>query len=137
MTPLRYEITIQAPPAIVWSHLTTRDGLLRWIGTEAEADPRPGGILTWTHENGATMVGRFVELEPTHRMVFRYGWEGDRMGVAPESTTVTVELAAVGEATRVELTHADLPGATVEDHQAGWEHFLGLLADRLGQPDDA
>jgi hypothetical protein len=26
----------------------------------------PGGRLQWTHENGATMVGRFVELDPPH-----------------------------------------------------------------------
>ena len=69
------EVTIAAPAEVVWAHLTTAEGLVRWVGPAATADPSPGGVLRWTHANGATMVGRFVELVPYWRIVFTYGWE--------------------------------------------------------------
>ncbi len=132
MTELRYEITIEASPEVVFHHLTEREGLLRWMAVEARADPVPGGELTWTHENGATMVGRFVELERPTRVVFRYGWADGRLGLAPEASTVEVTLRADGGATRLVLAHRDLPGEAVEEHRGGWAHFLGALARSVG-----
>jgi uncharacterized protein YndB with AHSA1/START domain len=38
------------------------------------------------------VVGRFVELIPYRRVVFTYGWQGGRMGVPPESSTVEIDL---------------------------------------------
>jgi uncharacterized protein YndB with AHSA1/START domain len=57
-----YQVTIAAPVEVVWAHLTTAEGLVRWVGPEAIADPAPGGMLRWVHPNGATVVGRFLEL---------------------------------------------------------------------------
>lgn len=128
MTELHYEITIEATADVVFRHLTEREGLLRWMAIEATADPVAGGELTWTHENGATMVGRFVELEPPERVVFRYGWEGDRMGVPPEASTVEVTLTERGGSTRLVLVHRGLPTGSVDEHRHGWQHFLGQLA---------
>ena len=68
-----YEVTIAAPIEVVWAHLTTAEGLVRWVGPDATADPAPGGVLRWTHQDGATVVGRFVELVPHRRVVFTYG----------------------------------------------------------------
>jgi uncharacterized protein YndB with AHSA1/START domain len=99
-----FEVTIAAPVQVVWAHLTTAAGLVRWVGPDATADPVPGGALRWTHQNGASVVGRFVELVPHRRVVFAYGWEDARMGVPPE---------------------------TVEDHERGWAYFLGALRDTL------
>ena len=126
---LRHRVVIRAEPSVVFAHLTRAEGLVRWMAVEARADPRPGGELTWTHENGATMVGRFVALDPPTRVEFRYGWRDDLLGVPPGSTTVIIELTATGDgATVVELTHRDLPGASAEDHRTGWAHFLDVLA---------
>ncbi len=57
---------------MVRAHLTTAEGLVRWVGPEATADPTPGGMLRWVHPNGATVVGRSVELVPYRRVVFTY-----------------------------------------------------------------
>jgi uncharacterized protein YndB with AHSA1/START domain len=65
--------------------------------------------------NGATVVGRFVELVPHRRLVFTYGWEDGRLGVPPGRTTV-------------EITS---PRTTAPDHQRGWTYFLGILRDAL------
>lgn len=95
MTDLNYEIEIRATAEVIYRHLTERDGLLRWIGIDATAIAIPGGELSWTHQNGATMKGRFVELDPPTRVVFTYGWQGDLMGVPPESTTVEICLSTL------------------------------------------
>ena len=84
-----YELTIAAPVEVVWAHLTTPEGLVRWVGPEATADPVPGGALRWTHPDGATVVGRFVELVPHRRLVFTYGWEDGRLGVLRDTVSAT------------------------------------------------
>jgi uncharacterized protein YndB with AHSA1/START domain len=124
-----YEVTIAAPAAVVWELLTTAEGLVRWVGPEATAEPVPGGDLRWMHPNGATVVGRFVELVPHRRLVFTYGWEDSRMGVPPESTRVEIELVEADGVTTLGLEHHGLPPEAVEPHAHGWAHFLGRLAE--------
>ena len=126
-----YQVTIAAPVEVVWAHLTTAEGLVRWVGPEATADPTPGGTLRWVHPNGATVVGRFLELVPHRRVVFTYGWEDGRLGVLPESTTVEIDLVEEAGATTVRLVHHGLPPATAPDHERGWAYFLGILRDTL------
>jgi uncharacterized protein YndB with AHSA1/START domain len=125
-----YELTIAAPAEVVWGLLTTADGLVRWVGPEASAEPVPGGALRWTHPNGATVIGRFVELVPHRRIVFTYGWEDGRMGVPPESTTVEIDLSEEDGVTTLRLVHRGLPPEAVEPHEQGWAYFLGLLRER-------
>jgi uncharacterized protein YndB with AHSA1/START domain len=126
-----YELTIAAPAAVVWEHLTTAAGLTRWVGPDAHAEAVPGGALRWTHPDGATVVGRFVELVPHRRVVFTYGWEDGRMGVPPESTTVEIDLDEHAGETTLRLVHRGLPPEAVADHERGWEYFLGALRDAL------
>jgi uncharacterized protein YndB with AHSA1/START domain len=125
-----HQVRIAAPIEVVWTHLTTAEGLVRWVGPAATADPAPGGVLRWTHPDGSTVVGRFVEVVPPRRVVFTYGWEDGQLGVPPGSTTVEIDLVEDG-ATTVRLVHHGLPPATVEDHQRGWAYFLGVLGDTL------
>jgi uncharacterized protein YndB with AHSA1/START domain len=124
-----YEIEIAAPAEVVWRHLTTADGLVRWVGPAAAADPVPGGRLRWVHPNGATVVGEFVELVPHRRLVFTYGWEDGRMGVAPGGSTVEIDLSERDGVTTLRLTHRGLPPAAVDDHERGWAYFLGALRE--------
>jgi uncharacterized protein YndB with AHSA1/START domain len=126
-----HEVTIAAPVEVVWAHLTTAAGLVRWVGPDAVAEPVTDGVLRWTHPDGSTVVGRFVELVPHRRVVFTYGWENGQLGVPPESTTVEIDLVEQDGATTVRLVHHGLPPATVADHQRGWVYFLGVLRDTL------
>jgi uncharacterized protein YndB with AHSA1/START domain len=124
-------VTIAAPIDVVWAHLTTAAGLVHWVGPDATADPVPGGALRWTHPNGATVLGRFLELVPYRRVVFSYGWEDGRMGVSPESTTVEIDLTEHDGVTTLRLVHHGLPPEAAEDHERGWAYFLGVLRDTL------
>ena len=126
-----YQVTIAAPVEVVWAQLTTAEGLVRWVGPEATADSTPGGMLRWTHPNGATVVGRFLELVPYRRVVFTYGWADGRLGVPPGSTTVEIDLVEEAGATTLRLVHHGLPPETVPDHQQGWTYFLDILRDTL------
>jgi uncharacterized protein YndB with AHSA1/START domain len=124
-------IELNAPAAEVFRHFTTVEGLLRWMAVEAIVEPEPGGRLQWTHENGATMVGRFLELDPPRRLVFAYGWQNDLMGVPPESSTVEIELEEHAGRTVLTLVHRGIPAAVVDDHQHGWMFFLARLQATL------
>jgi uncharacterized protein YndB with AHSA1/START domain len=126
-----YELTIGAPAEVVWAHLTTAEGLMRRVGPAATADPAPGGVLRWSHPDGATVVGRFLELVPYRRVVFTYGWEDGRMGVPPGSTTVEIDLVERDGATTLRLVHHGLPPEVVPDHEHGWAYFLAELRATL------
>lgn len=136
MTPeeLRHEVVIHAEPERVWDLVTTPSGLCEWMGVDAQVELEPGGAISWTHENGAVMRGRVVEVQPARRLVLRYGWEGDLLGVPPESTTVELTLDRVAEGTSLVLWHRGLPDANRSDHDAGWAHFLGQLAAAATTP---
>ena len=58
----------------------------------ADLDPQPGGVVSWTHPNGDTVSGRFVEVDPPRRLVFTYGWERAEVEIPPGSTTVEIDL---------------------------------------------
>jgi uncharacterized protein YndB with AHSA1/START domain len=104
-----HQVRIAAPIEVVWAHLTTAEGLVRWVGPAATADPAPGGVLRWTHPDGSTVVGHFVEVVPPRRVVFTYGWEDGQLGVPPGSTTVESDLVEEDGATTVRLVHHGLP----------------------------
>lgn len=127
----QHQIVIHAPAGEVYRHLSTVDGLLRWIAVDAIAEPLPGGRLQWTHENGARMVGRFVELLPTTSPGHRLWLEGDLMGVPPESTIVEIDLVEHDGKTTLDLVHKSLPPEAVADHLRGWIYFLGELRSSL------
>lgn len=126
-----YELSIAAPAAVVYRLLTTVDGLKRWIAADAVVEPEPGGALRWTHEDGTTMIGRFVELIPPRRLVFTYGWEGDLMGLPPEASSVEIDLEERPGGTILRLSHRGVPPEVVEDHRRGWIFFLDRLRDAL------
>ena len=41
---VRRETHVAAPPAAVFALLTDPEKILRWMGTEAQMEPRPGGL---------------------------------------------------------------------------------------------
>lgn len=134
MRLVRQEVTIGAPASVVYRHLTTVEGLKRWIAADAVAEAIPGGRLEWTHEDGSTMLGRFIDLVPDRRVVFAYGWKGDRMGLPPASSVVEIDLLEIAGSTTLTLVHRGIPAQAVDDHGRGWAYFLERLrlVDRPG-----
>lgn len=130
------ELTIAADPAVVYRLLTDPTEFVRWMADEAVLDPRPGGVVRWTHANGDTCSGAFVELVPDRRVVFSYGWERAEVGIPPGSTTVEIDLHPTEDGhTRLRLVHRGLDGPMADAHEGGWRHYLDRLR-RLAIGDD-
>src|SRR5262245_2631929 len=126
-------IVIAASPERVYELLTDAKLLVEWMAPHAELDPRPGGLLTWTHLNGDSVVGNFVELVPDRRIVFTYGWDREDVCIPPGSTTVEINLRPSGDGTEVHLLHRGLAGPMADAHSGGWDNYLerlGAVAER-------
>jgi uncharacterized protein YndB with AHSA1/START domain len=123
-------IFIDAAPSAVYALLTQADLLVQWMAPTASVDARPGGSITWTHHNGDTVAGRFVELVEARRVVFTYGWDRADVGVPPGSTTVEIDLRPLRGGTELHLVHRGLDGPMADAHAGGWANYLGRLASR-------
>jgi uncharacterized protein YndB with AHSA1/START domain len=122
------ELTIEAPPAVVYEHLTDARRFIEWMADTATLEPTPGGRIRWTHANGDACSGTFVELVPDRRVVFTYGWERPAVEIPPGSTAVEIDLHPDGlDATRLRLVHRGLDDLAADAHQGGWTHYLGRL----------
>lgn len=121
-------IDIDTDPATVYEHFVDAERFVQWMAPDAQLDPQPGGLIRWTHLNGDSCEGRFVELIPGHRIVFTYGWDRPDVEVPPGSTTVEITLDPIPQGTRLRLVHRGLAGPMADAHDGGWAHYLRRLA---------
>ena len=128
MAELVREIVIDASPETVWPFLTEAERHIEWDGTEAELDPRPGGVYRVLVAGQHQAAGEFVEVVPFEKVVVSFGWDQPGHPIPPGSTTVEITLHPEGEKTRLRLVHRGLPDDAVADHDGGWSHYL----ERLG-----
>jgi uncharacterized protein YndB with AHSA1/START domain len=122
------ELFIDAPPEHVYQLLTNADYLIEWMAPQADVDPRVGGQIRWTHLNGDSVIGNFVELVPARRVVFTYGWDRPDVAIPPGSTTVEIDLRPAGTGTRLTLVHRGLSDPMADAHTGGWANYLRRLA---------
>jgi uncharacterized protein YndB with AHSA1/START domain len=121
-------IDIDAPPAVLYELLTDAGHLVRWMAPTAEVDARVGGTIRWTHANGDSCIGEFLELVPARRITFTYGWDRADVEVPPGSTTVEITLRPIGAGTRLRLVHRGLTDRMADAHAGGWANYLHRLA---------
>src|SRR4051812_12570310 len=120
-------ITINAKPETVFRLLTDGGEYVRWKGEHAQLDPRPNGTFRVTFANRTDIVsGKFVEVVPSRRVVFTWGWENNAL-VPPGRSTVETALEPVGDGTRLRLVHRGLPLEGLASHPEGWDYFLPRL----------
>lgn len=121
-------IFIDAAPARVYELLTDATLLARWMAPQVVTDPQPGGSVSWTHVNGDSVIGEYVELVPARRVVFTYGWDRPDVEIPPGSTTVEITLRPVRGGTELHLVHRGLSDPMADAHSGGWANYLGRLA---------
>ncbi len=132
---LELSVRLDAPPGEVFKFLTDAERYVKWQGVKAELDPRPGGVYRVWMDTDTVARGEYIEVEPPHRVVFTWGWEGDER-VPPGSSTVELTLAADGDGTILSLRHTGLPdGQAMAMHEEGWRFFTGRLAVAVGGGD--
>jgi uncharacterized protein YndB with AHSA1/START domain len=122
------EVVIGAPPDTVFPYFTDPERMVRWMGTEADIDARPGGAYRILVAGRFAAAGEFVEIDPPRRVVFTWGWEGEGNAVPPGASTIEVTLIPQDEGTRVVLVHRDLPEDSRGPHAHGWQHYMPRLA---------
>ncbi|MDX6658011.1 MAG: hypothetical protein QOH62_2804 [Solirubrobacteraceae bacterium] len=142
--PVTASVLIDAPPEVVYEYFTRGDAIVTWMGDYAVLEPEPGGRFT-LDIRGAPVRGRFLELDPPHRLVISWGYAGSQR-LPPGASTVEVRLVPVDGGTRVELEHRDLPPAEHRGHTIGWAHYLHRVESAAagrdpgcdpGMPDEA
>ena len=72
---VRRETHIAAPPAAVFALLTDPEQILRWMGTEAEVEPHPGGLYLVNVTGARLARGYFREVVPVHRLAYSFGYQ--------------------------------------------------------------
>jgi uncharacterized protein YndB with AHSA1/START domain len=123
--PIRARVHVDADPALVFDYFTRPEAMVRWMGEFAQLDARPGGQFK-VDVRGAPVRGRYLELDPPHRLVIAWGYAGSDT-LPPAASTVEVRLTAEAGGTRVELEHRDLPVEEAPGHATGWRHYLERL----------
>jgi len=122
------EVQINASPETVFGFFTDPAKMVRWMGTQATLDPRPGGVFRVEMSPEVATSGEFVEVAPPHRLLYTFGWEGDSFSTRPGSTNVEVTFTEVDGGTLVRLVHTGLPTAeSAEAHGVGWDEYLSRL----------
>src|SRR5437588_3058468 len=122
------EITIDAAPSTVFEFLTDPTKMVRWMGTEAVLDPRPGGDYAVNINGRDRVSGEVIQIVPHRRLMFTWGWEDGALPVGPGQSTVEISLEPEGEGTLLRLTHRDLPQGMHKFHRLGWGYALDRLA---------
>jgi uncharacterized protein YndB with AHSA1/START domain len=128
--PLFKQVFIDAPPSVVFQFLTDPTKMIRWMGVQAEIDPKPGGIYRLDPNGRDVIRGEYLEVIPDSRVVFTWGWETPSPGMPPVpagSTRVEIDLQAEGNGTRLRLVHHQLPPDASQRHAFGWAHYLERL----------
>jgi uncharacterized protein YndB with AHSA1/START domain len=126
---------VPASPQEVFRWLVRPELLVRWIGIDAQLDPRPGGRFRFEITGGQWCSGRYLEVIPGKRVVFTWGWESGAIPVPPGSSTVAVDLLEHPGGTLVRLVHSDLAPEVRPLHAEGWSRFLPRLAAVLAGRD--
>jgi uncharacterized protein YndB with AHSA1/START domain len=126
--PIEIESRIGAPPDVVFAYFVDPHLYRRWKGSAAELDARPGGLYRVLMPSGDRVRGVYVVVEPPHRVVFTWGFEGSA-DLPPGSSTVEITLVEDGDGTIVRLRHDRLPTDLArQQHAVGWRHYLERLA---------
>ena len=144
MKTIRIEVSISAPPDLVWWAWTKPDRITVWFAPEAIIEARPGGPFELffdlsDHEHQCTKGCVFTLVEPKKRLGFT--WKGpdefaDLMNNPTSITSVLVTLYDENGTTRVVVEHRGW-GEGEESaqarawHQMAWEEVLSSLKSAL------
>lgn len=137
---IRLERLLDAPPETVWRYLTQAELRQQWFMGGTDARPESEFALLNNHDNlseddvpypeehagakGRVWHEKVERFDPPRLLVTTF--QGGKNG------TVTYELKAEGEKTRLVLTHAGITSGTgAQDFGSGWNSHLTVLQEKL------
>jgi uncharacterized protein YndB with AHSA1/START domain len=126
-------ITINAPVSKVWSALVNPEAIKRYMfGATVVSDWREGSPIVWKGEwQGRPYQDKGVILRLTPNRTLQYTHFSPLSG-APDTPdnyhTVTYELSAEGNKTRIALTQDNSPTEQAREHyEENWNTMLATL----------
>ena len=123
-----FERRLAAPPEEVWSALTERDRLARWL-TDVTIEPRPGGEVVIDFGDEGQNRGAVLAWEPPRVLEYSWIWPG------VHDSVVRFDLAPDGDGTLLRFEHRAVAPRVAGDHGSGWHAYLDALADLVeGRP---
>jgi uncharacterized protein YndB with AHSA1/START domain len=127
---LERTITIDAPPEAVFGFFTDNARWASWWGAGSTIEARPGGRVYIRHPGNVEVSGEVLEITPSTRVVFSYGYASGSPFPAGASQ-VTIVLEPDGAGTRLHLTHAFPDAASRDEHVQGWRYQLSLFSNAV------
>ena len=118
-------IEIEAPPEVVFEHLTSAEKMVSWMGQQSRLRPIPGGEFA-VDINGYLVRGEYLEVERPRRVVVSWGMAGTE-DLPPGSSQVEFTLTRTATGTHLELVHSGLPETRAHGHATGWANYLARL----------
>ena len=129
MTELTITRMLDAPAERVWRAFTDPAALAAWFwpasfGTKATATVAVDGTYRIAAVSPAMAVsGRYLEVDPQHRLVFTWRWDGDAT-----DSEVRIDLTAAGDKTELVVRHRRMiSDAERDNHAQGWNDCLDRL----------
>ena len=86
--------------------------------------------------DGTVIVGRFIEVDPPHRMLLRW----DRHGIdtaTPTPTFIEITLTPTSDSTNVRVEHSGLSAEDAAFYPQLWERHLDRIAASLAGAESA
>jgi uncharacterized protein YndB with AHSA1/START domain len=124
---LEREVWINAKPETVWDFLTEPGKMILWMGVEAAAEAKPGGIYRVNITGKEIAAGQFLRATPHKHLIYTWGWEGEE-ALPPGKSKVEITLQEEKGGTRLRVVHSILPPDQVVGHGEGWDHYLERLS---------
>lgn len=128
-----------APPARVFAAWLDLRQFQSWIGPEGIGcdvellEPRVGGryrLVMNTPERVIPVSGVFKSIEPSHRLVFTWGWEGD----PTRQSLITLTFKELDGKTELTLRQEGLGTIESRDgHVRGWNSAFDKLDRHLSE----
>lgn len=118
---------LPVPPEVVFSYLTTPNGLKKWLVRKCQLDLRVGGRINLTFARNDLVLARITNIVPLE--VFAFEWPID--DVRP-TTQVEFRLESLGKGTMLTLTDGDYEPDMKESKRfqimvQGWTGYLWNL----------
>lgn len=133
-----YEVFIRTTPERLWRALT--DGELSrqyYFGWRVESDWEGGSPYCYrSAEGAASIAGEVLEADPPRRLVTTFQPRWDETVAAQAPSTVTFEIARMGDVCKLTLVHEGFDPASFEGFRSGWSRILSGLKTLLetGEP---
>ena len=118
---VRFERTIDAAQAAIWTVLTEASRLPGWYGADGRIEPRVGGVVSLM---GGHIKGTVTQCQPQQKLAYTWNvfMPGQAKSDYPESY-LTLEL----DGGKLTLTHLPVLEAFVKLNAMGWHTFLDMV----------